>query len=40
MISELLGKHTLNNDNSKKFIQEIPHFIDKAKKEMSHFLIK
>ena len=37
-IAELLGEDTLNNDNSKKFMEEIAHFIDKAKKEMSHFL--
>ena len=37
-IAELLGEDTLNNDNSKKFMEEIAHFIDKAKKEISHFL--
>ena len=37
-IAELLGEDTLNNDNSKKFMEEIAHFIDKAKIEISHFL--
>ena len=37
-IAELLGEDTLNNDNSKKFMEEIAHFIDKAKKEISDFL--
>ena len=37
-IAELLGEDTLNNDNSKKFMEEIAHFIDKAKKEISLFL--
>ena len=32
--AELLGEDTLNNENSKKFRQEIVHFIDKTKKEM------
>ena len=33
-IAELLGEHTLNNENSKKVRQEIVHFIDKTKKEI------
>ena len=33
-LSELLGEHTVNNDNSKKVRQEIVHFIDKTKKEI------
>ena len=33
-IAELLGEHTLNNDNSKKIRQETVHFLDKTKKEI------
>ena len=34
-IAELLGEHTLDNDNSKKVRQEIVHFIYKTKKKCS-----
>ena len=33
-IAELLGEHTLDNDNSKKVRQEIVHFIYKTKKNV------
>ena len=31
---ELIGEHTLNDDNSKKVREEIVHFTDKTKEEI------